>query len=147
MNSKSILIVQRQPSRRLAAILCAMHLVSFVLLWPLTISLWSKAALTALLIASLIHYLRQDALLTARRAVATFKLAEDGRCAATLCSGETVIGAVQGGTFAAPYLTVILYQPEGRFFSCSIAILPDGIDAETFRKLRVWLRWKVRERR
>lgn len=147
MNSKSVLIVQRQPSRRLAALLCAMHLVSFGLLWPLTISLWSKAALTALLIASLVHYLRQDALLTARRAVATFKLTEDGRCAAMLRSGETVIGAVQGSTFAAPYLTVILYQPEGRFFPRSIAILPDGIDAETFRKLRVWLRWKVRERR
>lgn len=145
MNSKSVLIVQRQPSHRLAALLCAMHLVSFGLLWPLTISPWLKAAVTMLLVASLIHYLRQDALLTARQAVITFKLTEDKRCIATLRSGETVTGAVQGGTFAAPYLTVILYQPAAKFFTRSITILPDGIDAEIFRKLRVWLRWKKRE--
>ncbi len=145
MNNNPALTIQRQPSRRLAVLLCAMHMISFGLLWPLIVPFALKVAITALLIVSLIYYLRQDALLTADHAVTAFTLTGTLQCTVTLRSGEAVTGTVQGGTFVAPCLTVILYRPEGKFFARSIVIFPDGIDAEAFRKLRVWLRWRTRE--
>lgn len=143
MHSKSILNVQRRPSRQLAALLYAAHAVSIVLLWSLTLPVALKVAIAVLVVISLIHYLSQDAWLTAHHAVTAFTLTEARQCTATLHSGKSVTGEVLGGTFVAPYLTVILYQPEGKFFTRSIVIFPDSIDAEIFRKLRVWLRWKV----
>lgn len=143
MHSKSILTVQRRPSRQLATLLYAAHAMSIGLLWPLTLLVALKVAIAILIIISLIHYLRQDAWLTAHHAVTVFTLTGARQCIATLRSGEIVTGTVLGGTFVAPYLTVIMYQPEGKFFTRSIVIFPDGIDAEIFRKLRVWLRWKV----
>jgi toxin CptA len=53
-----------------------------------------------------------------------------------------------GSSFVAPYLTVLELKPLGagglwqRFRTRSVVILPDGIDAEEFRQLRVLLRWK-----
>lgn len=44
------------------------------------------------------------------------------------------------------YLTIIRYQPKDakllqRLFSFYLVIFPDAVDAENFRRLRVWLRW------
>jgi len=45
-----------------------------------------------------------------------------------------------------PYLTVIRFQQKNatmisRIFCSQLIILPDAIDAESYRQLRVWLRW------
>jgi toxin CptA len=40
-----------------------------------------------------------------------------------------------------PYLTVLNVLPQGARFSRSVVILPDSLDAESFRQLRVWLKW------
>ena len=45
-----------------------------------------------------------------------------------------------------PYLTLIRYQPQGvqwmwRLFSSYVIVFPDAVDTESFRRLRVWLRW------
>lgn len=47
---------------------------------------------------------------------------------------------------ATPYLTIIRYQPKEakllqRLFSHYLVVFSDAIDAENFRRLRVWLRW------
>lgn len=45
-----------------------------------------------------------------------------------------------------PYLTIIRYEPKDahwmqRLFSSYVIVFPDAVDAENFRRLRVWLRW------
>ena len=56
-----------------------------------------------------------------------------------------------GSSFVEPYLTVLELKPLEplkswrRFSSRSVVILPDGIDAEGFRQLRVLLRWKWKD--
>lgn len=94
---------------------------------------------------SLAYYLRQDALLSADNAVIAFVLSDEMQCIVTVRSGESMICNILGNTFVAPYLTVLNLKPVGKFFTRSIVILPDGVDAEEFRQLRVWLRWKWKD--
>ncbi|MBI2311386.1 MAG: hypothetical protein HYU77_02655 [Betaproteobacteria bacterium] len=42
---------------------------------------------------------------------------------------------------ASPHLAVIRFRPAGRRLARSIVILPDAVDPEAFRRLRIWLRW------
>ena len=50
-------------------------------------------------------------------------------------------GVVLPGSFVAPWLTIVRWRPPGRRFSRSLVILPDMLDPESFRRLRVILRW------
>jgi hypothetical protein len=45
-----------------------------------------------------------------------------------------------------PYLTVVRYRSNNasllrHIFTAPLIILPDAIDVESYRQLRVWLRW------
>ncbi len=61
--------------------------------------------------------------------------------------------ALLGSSFVAPYLTVLELKPLStrklwqRFRTRCVVILPDGIDVEEFRQLRVLLRWKWKDAR
>lgn len=137
-----VLSIHRKPSNRLAAILSLAHLVTAGLLWILELPLDIKTIAAFALVFSLIYYLRQDVLLTANNAVVFFELTDEMECALITRSGELMVCSILGSTYVAPYLTVLNVQPVGKFFMRSVVILPDGIDAEEFRQLRVWLRWR-----
>lgn len=139
----AVLSIHRKPSYLLATILTLAHLVTAGLLWSLEITLGIKTVVAFALAFSLIYYLRKDALLAADNAVKFFELSDDMQCRLTTCAGESMACSILGSsTFVAPYLTVLNMKPVGKFFTCSVVILLDGIDAEEFRQLRVWLRWK-----
>ncbi len=139
------LSIQRTPSLRLAALLSLAHSAAVGSLWPLTLPWSIKAMIMVALAISLAYYLRQDALLSADNAVIAFVLSDEMQCIVTVRSGESMICNILGNTFVAPYLTVLNLKPVGKFFTRSIVILPDGVDAEEFRQLRVWLRWKWKD--
>lgn len=139
----ALLIVHLKLSRRLIIILSLSHFVAAGALYPLTIIPFAiKLVGVAMLIISLNYYLRKDALLSAKNAVAAFELSDEMQCTLTTQSGESIVCIIQGNTFVAPYLTVLNLKPENHFFSRSVVILPDSIDAEVFRRLRVLLKWK-----
>lgn len=138
----TILSIHRKPSLRLAIILSVAHLVATGLLWSLALPFGIKAIIVVMLAFSLIYYVRQDALLTANNAVVAFELSDDMHCKLVTRSGESTVCDLSGSTFVAPYLTVLNLKPAGKFFTRSVVILPDGIDVEEFRRLRVLLRWK-----
>ena len=136
------LFIHFQPSYRLVAILSLAHLIAGGLLWSLALPLSVKMAVVVLLIASLIYYLRKDALLSANDAVIALQLKDDMFCELITRSGQSITCRIAGSTFVAPYLTVINLQPVGKFFMRSVVILPDSMQVEEFRQLRVWLWWK-----
>ena len=55
--------------------------------------------------------------------------------------GRVIAGEVRSGSFVAPWLTIVRWQPEGSRLRRSIVLLPDMVEAESFRALRVVLRW------
>lgn len=54
---------------------------------------------------------------------------------------DGIEGRIVDGSFVAPWLTIIQWRPEGARFTRTIVVAPDAIDAESFRSLRVILRW------
>lgn len=140
-----LLVVHLKPSRYLAVMLSIAHVVAAGLLWPLALPLAVKLAGAAILAISLIFYLRHYALLRSPGAVVAFALSDEMACTLETRRGEQIACTLLGSSFVAPYLTVLNLQPEGKFFTRSVVILADGIDAEEFRQLRVLLRWKYRE--
>lgn len=136
------LLIHLQPSYRLVLILSLVHFIAGGFLWPLALPLGAKILVVVLLIISLGYYLRKDALLSADDAVVAMQLEDDRGCILIMRSGQSITGRIAGSTFVAPYLTVINLRPAGKFFMRSVVILPDSMQMEEFRRLRVWLRWK-----
>jgi toxin CptA len=52
-----------------------------------------------------------------------------------------LICIISGDSFVTPYLTVLNLKPEGARFAHALVILPDSLEAESFRRLRVRLKW------
>jgi len=138
----SALTFDLRPSRRLAATFAVAHGVAVVLLWVMALQLAVQAAGSALLLASAVFYVRRDALLLSAQSIVAVALDEGKIGLLTQRDGRQIEGVLLGSSFVAPYLTVLNFQSEGNFFACNVVILPDSLDAEIFRQLRVWLRWK-----
>lgn len=165
-----LLAVRLKPSVLLAIILGVAHFAAIGLLWPLSLPVAGKLAGSAILVSSLILYLRHHVARRSPRSVLGFELTDDMTCILETKEGN-IACAILGSTFVAPYLTVLeLKPPESQ--ECtgssgagqkgsrgwrgwwrnrwkhaprSLVILPDAIDAETFRQLRVLLRWKWKD--
>jgi toxin CptA len=158
-----LLVLQLKPSLRLAAILSFAHFFAIGLLWPLMLPMTVKLIGSAILVLSLFFYLRHYALLRSPESVIGLELSEEMACIVELRRGERISCILLGSSFVAPYLTVLELKlqklpeslqpltspaspkPLRRFFAPSVVILPDGIDTEAFRQLRVLLRWKWRD--
>src|SRR5688572_11475053 len=91
------------PSKLLAVLLGAGHLILAIAIWPLQLPLWCKLISTAVLIASLVFYLRRDALLVARNSIVAVEINEDRKCSARLKSGDWEQGFLLDSSFVAPY--------------------------------------------
>ena len=164
--SPPLLIIRLKPSMRLVMILSLAHFSAIGLLWPLMLPAAAKLIGSIILALSLFFHLKRYALLCSPASVTGLELSNEMTCTLELKCGERIACDVLGSSFVAPYLTVlelkplktldsgepipsptspILFTPRPRprmLFGRSVAILPDGIDAEEFRQLRVLLRWK-----
>ena len=56
-------------------------------------------------------------------------------------AGRPRHGEVRDGSFVAPWLTVIRWRPAGARYDRTIVVLPDMLGRDSFRRLRVLLRW------
>jgi toxin CptA len=140
--------VNLQPSYSLAAILIVSHCVATVLIWLLALTIVIKILVTIAIIFSCVYYLRQDALLLNNNAVIAFDLFEKMQCTITTRSGKSIQCLITADSFVTPVLTVIIFKlkkPLSLSPFCSVVILPDRIETNEFRRLRIWLRWKYRQ--
>ncbi|HSS28587.1 MAG TPA: hypothetical protein VLL50_11590 [Usitatibacter sp.] len=55
--------------------------------------------------------------------------------------GRVRTGTLRTGSFVAPWLTIVRWRPEGAWFDRTVPLLPGMLDEETFRRLRVVLRF------
>ena len=151
-----LLALRLGPSMRLAAMLGFAHFSAIGLLWPLLLPGSVKWAGSAILVASLVFYLRRYALLRSPHSITGLELSDEVICTVETRCGERIVCTLLGSSFVAPYLTVLELQPLEldevadspeplRKFSFSVTVLPDGIDPEAFRQLRILLRWKWKD--
>ncbi|SCZ86352.1 conserved hypothetical protein [Nitrosomonas mobilis] len=95
-----------------------------------------------LLVSSLAHTLWRHVWLQSAQSVVSLRLTGKDICEVRLLSNDYLNYMIDAGTFVAPYLTVLSLKTNRCFQRRTIVILPDSVDRESFRQLRVWLRWK-----
>ena len=128
--------VKLKPSFILAGLLAVAHsgaiLLAFRISWLLVLPLLFSMAY------SIMHH----ALLSMPGSIVSAEIGEkSGRLRFRNGTEKEVF--FLGGTYVSPYVTVLNMKEEGSVLSISAVILPDSVDLETFRTLRVWLKWKV----
>ncbi|BBL34100.1 hypothetical protein Nstercoris_00329 [Nitrosomonas stercoris] len=136
------LLVQLQPSRQLAGLLSLAHCTAAGVFWPLELPIVVKIIINLLLAGSLYYYLRRYAWLISSNAITTLRLLGKNHCEIETVTGKSIRTVIDATSFVAPYLTVLCLKREQTYCYHTIVILPDSIDANDFRRLRVWLKWK-----
>lgn len=129
-------------SRALVGILVSAHAASALLLGLTGLPWMGKLAALPVFLASLALSLRRHAWRLSPSAVVGLRLEQECRAAFRRLDGETLEGPLLGSSFVSPWLTVLKIRPDGRRLAVSLVILPDAVEREAFRRLRVLLRWK-----
>lgn len=106
----------------------------------LALSLGGALALALLLLLSLLHFLRRDALLNLPSSWIGLTQEEDGRILLLRRDGGRVPCGILRDSVITPLLTVLNVRPEGDYLARGVVIFPDRMDRESFRRLRVWLK-------
>ena len=129
-----------QPSMYFTIALVASHGAALAVLASLVLPLWAKILLASLVLVSLLYHIWHDAWLLALSSNKTLLL--DGDMILLVArNGDKVTARVLADSLVTPYITVLNVLPQGSHLARSVIILPDSLDAESFRQLRVWLRW------
>ena len=132
------LTLQLRVSRRLRLLLAAMHGGALLALVLAVLPAPIKLGLAVALVFSLWLSLRR---LAATDRLHTLVLRDDGRVAFPGGDGNGGELSVQAQSTVLPWLVVVLLaSPDRRVV---LAILPDVLDPDDFRALRLWLRWRA----
>lgn len=129
-------------SRQLALCILAGHgaAVGALIFVPM-----SKTALAILLIVlmwSAIYYVRRDAHLTLNGACVALRL-EDERVILFKRSGDESVGKLLRSSVVTPHLVILNIVLPGYRRVRSVVLMSDSMDEESFRRLRVVLKWGV----
>jgi toxin CptA len=136
--------IELRPSYALAAILMVAHAVAISIVVIVAIPPGVKLLALAALGVSAVYYVRV-ALLIHGSSIVALEIAFDDTLSVHTRTGDALACEVQGSSYVNAFLAVInltTYNPNRHKH---VVVLPDSIDPEQFRKLRVWLRWKPRK--
>ena len=130
-----------RPSRFLALLFILLGATSLVLLWflPLQTAIWLALAVAAMWWGG--YCLLFYANLRMGHSCVAFRLEDRDEIVLVLRSGRHLSGRVSPDSLVTPYIVilnvVLSEQRRGR----SLLILPDAMGEDSFRRLRVALRW------
>ena len=139
MNLKPLVVVLK-PSRILVTILLIAHAVCAVLMVMLPLAIWLKLLGIAIIVVASFYYVRRYALLITPTAVRELRMLSDGKL--EIFRKEWQSAELVGEQFVHPLLTIIRCRSETDRWPVAIVILNDMLDAESFRALRVRLKWR-----
>ena len=132
------LTLSLRPSCRLGLLLAAAHGGAVAAALLISIPWWLKLVLLAAILASALHQLLR---LTGQRRICRLILRDDGRLEFSRIDGSCGEARIHPQTTVTSLLAVLLLRQEGRIEA--LVLLPDALDAEDFRLLRLWLRWRA----
>lgn len=101
---------------------------------------WLQISLAVLIAASMAHAIHHHILRNSRHAVTGLKPTRDGLSMETRHDGW-ILCNILDSSFVTPWLTVLHLKPAQRWLPVHVVLLPDMLDADEFRRLRVWLKW------
>jgi toxin CptA len=131
------------PSRRLALLLCLVHMAAVGACLVVTMPVSARVVLIAVIAASCARSVYGAALLRSRDAVVALEIKNDGALSFQTRRGEWYQGTLLGSSFVAPYLAVLNLRCESSRRIHHVVILPDSAATDAFRQLRIWMRWRT----
>lgn len=131
------------PSRWLAFLFLSMGTIASVSIILLPWAWWLKAILIATITTTIARQIWRDAWRRYPASPVMIELDHAGKLWLATRNGRRYPAKVQGSTLVMAGLIVLNLKLEHARVSC--VILPGAVDAEAFRCLRVWLRWRVYE--
>jgi len=131
--------VRLGPSRWLAAAVLAGHAAALAAA-AAALPVPAAGIVAAGLALSAVEHVRR-ALLRSPLAIAEFELEADGRVAVAEPAGHWAAARVLDAAVPAPWLAVVVLRDALDRRRTAI-VLPDAVEADAFRRLRVWLRWR-----
>ena len=137
-----MLRVPLQASWILAGILATAHCAAVAVLVVTGLPAWLQVTAILALAVSLVFSVGNSALQRLPQSVAAIKITATDLLSVQSRRGEWLACEVLGSTFVASMLTVLNLQETKTNAVRHVVILPDSMDGDDFRRLRVWLRWK-----
>jgi len=133
------LIINIKSSRMLAGLVALAHLGAMAIVLIVALPGWTVLAMWSLLGVSLYHTLDHHALRLGPRAVLRLELRGADVAVLGLRNGTSLRACRVGSCLVLPGLVVLALRCERQVFSRGLALLPDAVDAEALRALRVRL--------
>lgn len=128
-----------KPSFLLVLLLAAAHGAALFAASVLAVR-WVQLALYVLLSLNLAYLLWREALLRSPASCVGLVFEPD-RLALVQRNGVVVAARLLGDSLVTPWLLVLNLKPEGARWARRVVVLPDSLDKEPFRELRIWLKW------
>ncbi len=139
-NVKPLQLVLK-PSRRLLLALLGASLLGCLIVACMPLAWWLRLAGVAVIAIAAAYSAARDACLSLPWSWRALDIDASGNVSATSKNGAQVSVRILPSSFVASYLTVLHLQLPASRWTRYCVILPDTVDAEPWRKLRVWLRW------
>ena len=136
-----VLHVSLHASRWMSAVLTLSHTGAGALLLPLTLAGEFKWAIGAALATSLVVTLRRTALLRGRNAIVGLEIGEEGAVNFQTRAGGWHAAQLLPTTYVTPLLTILNLRLADRRAVRHVVLMPDSLDADTYRQLRTRLIW------
>lgn len=140
--ARSRLRIELGRSRHLAVALAGAHLLAGAGLLASRLPVPICTAGVVVLASSLAFSLRRHAWRQSPGSIVLLDLSDALEIEVEERCGRRIVGTVLESTFVAPWLVVINCHVKGSYLPRAAVILPDAMDGERFRALRVWLRWR-----
>jgi toxin CptA len=135
-----------KPSITLTLIFCVMGISAGAILILPALLLQIKLLLVFAILAAIIYTVCQYGLLLLPWSCIALNINSSNQLQLVHKSGRVLSVDLCRDSVVTPYLTVINCKPQdakllARLFAQHLVILPDMLDADDYRQLRVWLRW------
>ena len=133
-----------RPSRLLALSLVLLCSASLAALWSLSLPVMGSLVLAMAVLLWGGYRLSLDANLRLRHSCVAFRLEEGEELVLVLRNGRHLPCRMSGDSLVTPWLVVLNVVSGEQRWGRSVVILQDAMGAESFRRLRVALRWGSR---
>lgn len=144
LNSQPPLRLTPHYSKQLAGYLITTHLVALFVVIALIKPGWLAFSLAALTLFSLIRSYRCHLSYRGKNVIRSAELGGQNEWLLQQADGEKLAAELQPNSYIHPRLSVLNFRNEyGK--RQSLIVLPDGIDGECFRRLRVRLKLMTKQ--
>jgi toxin CptA len=137
-----MLRIDLRRSRQLALLLGAVHAAALGLGFAAGLPWWVNLLLAVAVAVSAAHTIALHAWHSLHASLVALELSDECQLKVQDHRGEWRNAELLPSTFVTPRLTVLNLRFDGARLARHIIIVPDRVDAEAFRRLRVLLRWK-----